>query len=127
MRVTIDTSEAKSFELAEPGPYEMSVAAISEPKKGANSTYVEVQYAFSDPKMDQQCGKIFRNYPITGKGAGFFREFWKAATGEDIPVGTQIDVDLDNAIGRPVIVDVGHESYEGRTRNAAQKVIGVGS
>lgn len=125
MRVTVDTTEAKSFELAEPGPYEMTVHAIGEPTKGEKSTYVAVEFAFTDPKMDQVCGKVFRNYPITGKGAGFFREFWKATTGVDIPIGTQLDVDLDDAIGRPLIVDIGHETYEGRSKNVPNKIVGV--
>jgi hypothetical protein len=60
---------------------------------------------------------MWRNFPITGKGAGFFREFWKAATGEDIPLKAQIDVDLDDAVGREMIANVTHSEFQGRKRN----------
>lgn len=125
MRVTLDLSEARSFELAEPGPYEMTVDTISEPIKSEKSIGVDVEFKFADPKLDQQCGTVRRRYPITGKGAGFFREFWKAATGQDLPVGEQIDVDLDDAISRPVMVEIGHREYEGRTYNDATRVVGL--
>lgn len=126
MRVTVDTTQAKSFDLVEPGPYEMTIKSISEPKapkddpKGDKG--VEVEFAFQDPQLDQASGTVQRRYPIEGKGAGFFRDFWKAATGEDIPVGTKLDVDLDNAIGRPVIVGITHRPWQGKTYNNAETV-----
>lgn len=126
MRVTIDTTEAQSFELTEPGPYEMTVEKIEGPTKGEKSTYVTVYYKFMDPSIAKKCGHVMRNYPIDGKGAGFFREFWKAATGQDIPLEAKLDVDLDDAISRPVIVEITHETYENKTRNSADKVTAAG-
>lgn len=126
MRMTVDTTQAKSFELVEPGPYEMTVKGIGEPKKGPNATTVEVEFAFQDPKLDQSSGTIRRQYPIDGKGAGFFRDFWKAATGEDIPIGQKLDVDTDDAIGKPVIVNVEHREYEGKKYNEAKSVTSAG-
>ena len=117
MRIQIDTTEAFSFELVEPGPYALKVNAIGDVAEGPNSKYVTVEFEFADPQIAKQAGKMWRNYPITGKGAGFFREFWKAATGEDIPLNTQIDVDTDEAIGAMVMGNVTHEEYEGKTRN----------
>lgn len=123
MRLTIDTTEARSFELAEPGAYEMKIHSISDLQKGEKAPYVTVEYEFQDPKMDQTCGRVQRNYPVAGKGAGFFREFWKAATGEDIPIGTQLDINPDDAIGRPVVVEIAHREYEGRTYNEPKTVV----
>lgn len=122
-RVTIDTSEAMSFEPVEPGPYAMRVEKIEGPNKGEKSTYMAVTFAFEDPDVAKRAGSVFRNYPIDGKGSGFFRDFWKAATGEDLPLGQKgLDIDTDDAIGRPVIVQIGNREYEGRTLNEAERV-----
>lgn len=122
-RVTVDTSEALSFEPAEPGPYEMSVHKIDGPHKGDKSNYMAVEFAFQDPNRDKKHGKVFRNYPIDGKGAGFFRDFWKAATGQDLPIGQKgLDIDTDDAVGRPVIVQIGNREYQGRIQNEAERV-----
>lgn len=121
-KLTVDTSEAQSFEPVEPGPYPMTIHSISDPVKGEKSTYVTVEFEFQDPAFAKRAGRVMRNYPITGKGAGFFREFWKGATGEDIPAQAVIDVDLDIAVARHVIVQVGNREYEGRIRNEAERV-----
>lgn len=124
-RATIDTSEAQSFEATEPGPYQMLVDQIDDPapseQKGTNGTWI--YFKFQDPALAKKCGRVRKFYTLQGKGAGFFREFWKAATGEDLPVGQQaIDVDLDMGVGRPVIVSVGNETYEGRLQNSVERV-----
>lgn len=125
MRYTVDMSEARSFELAEPGLYELIVESLSAPKQGEKSKYTEVTFKFADPAADQACGTVRRNYPVSGKGAGFFRDFWKAATGIDIPVGASIDVDFDDAVGRHVMGDIGHREHEGKKYNEVQSVVGV--
>ena len=124
-RATIDTSEAQSFEATEPGPYPMLVDEIEDPGpsevKGTNGSWV--YFTFQDPAIARKCGRVRKFYTLQGKGAGFFREFWKAATGEDLPIGTAaIDVDLDDGVGRPVIVNVGNETYEGRLQNSVERV-----
>lgn len=121
-RVTINTSEALSFEPVQPGPYPCHIKAISGVEQGEKAKYVRVDFSFADPAVAQRAGTLFRNYPIEGKGAGFFRDFWKAATGEDIPVGTQLDIDTDSAIGRPVICNVENREYEGRLQNEVKSV-----
>lgn len=126
MRLTIDTTEALSFEPTEPGPYEMTVDKIEGPEKGDNSTYVWVYFQFDDPAVQKKCGHVRRAFPIDGKGAGFFREFWKAATGQDIPLNSKIDVDLDDAIGRPVIVTIGNREYNNKLQNEVEKVTAAG-
>jgi hypothetical protein len=124
-RATIDTTEAQSFEAVEPGPYLMKVDEIKDPapseEKGTMGTWV--YFAFQDPGVAKKAGRVRRFYPLVGKGAGFFREFWKAAAGEDIPVGQTIDVDLDDGVGRSVLVNIGNEEYQGRTQNTAEKVV----
>lgn len=123
-RAVIDTTEAQGFEPTEPGPYQMKVDEIEDPgpskEKGTLGTWI--YFAFLDPTIARKCGRVRKFYTLQGKGAGFFREFWKAATGEDIPLGQQLDVDLDLAVGRPVIVNVGNEPYEGRLQNSVERV-----
>lgn len=126
MRLTIDTTEALSFEATEPGPYEMTVDKYEGPEKGDKSTFMWIYFRFADPALDKRCGRVRRAYPIDGKGAGFFRDFWKAATGVDIPTNSVIDVDMDDCLGRPVIVDIGNEEYQGKTQNTVNKVTSAG-
>lgn len=126
-RVTVDTSEAVSFEPAEPGPYEMTINKIDGPHKGEKSNYMAVEFQFQDPDRQKKHGSVFRNYPIDGKGSGFFRDFWKAATGQDLPIGQKgLDIDTDDALGRPVIVQIGNRDYQGRTLNEAERVTAAG-
>lgn len=122
-RATIDTTEAQSFEAVEPGPYQMKVDEIENPQKtekGGTGTWVFFQ--FLDPAVAKKAGRARKFYMMNGKGAGFFRELWKALTGEDIPIGTQIDVDLDDGVGRPCVVQIGNETYEGRLQNSVERV-----
>jgi hypothetical protein len=124
-RATIDTTQAMSFEATAPGPYLMKVDEIEDPKPSAGETKAVgtiIYFAFEDPNLARQCGRARRWYALEGKGAGFFREFWKAATGEDIPLNEKLDVDLDDAVGRSVMVNIGNETYEGRLQNSVERV-----
>lgn len=123
-RATVDTSEAQSFEAVEPGPYPMLVDEIADPgpseQKGTNGTWV--YFKFQDPAIALKAGRARKFYVLQGKGAGFFREFWKAVTGEDLPLGGPIDVDLDDGVSKPCIVLIGNETYEGRLQNSVERV-----
>lgn len=127
-RLTVDTSEAQSFEAVEPGPYYMTVDEIDTGEDGTGlvsekgSRGVFIYYKFEDPNLHRYAGRTRRWYSIDGKGAGFFREVWKGITGEEIPMDAQIDVDPDDAIGRRVLVKVKNESYEGRLQNVPDQV-----
>ena len=123
-RYTIDLSEAQSFEATEPGVYPMTIDEFEEPKpskeKGTLGTMV--YFAFQDPAVAKRCGRARRWYALEGRGAGFFRELWKAATGEDLPIGEKLDFDSDDAVGRPVNVLIGNEDYNGSPQNTVEKV-----
>ncbi len=123
-RLQVNTSEAMSFEPVEPGTYECTVSKIDDPEEGPNSTFVWAYFEPEDAGILQRAGNFRKTLPIDGKGAGFFREFWKAATGEDLPIGEEaIDVDTDDAIGRHVIVSITNEEYEGRFQNVVGRVV----
>lgn len=128
-RVTVDTTEAQSFEPVEPGPYPLLVDEITDPEKSKPSEKNPEgllgcisYFTFQDPSIARHAGRVQRWYALEGKGSGFFREFWKAATGEDIPIDSRIDVDLDDAIGRPVVGDIGNEERDGRMYNVLNRV-----
>lgn len=128
-RVTVDTTQAQSFEAVKPGPYQMLVDEITNPEKSKPSTKnpngllgVIVYFAFNDPEIARKAGRVQRWYALEGSGAGFFREFWKAATREDIPMDSKIDVDLDLAIQKKVVCTIGNEEYEGRLQNSLERV-----
>ena len=124
-RATVDTTQAQSFEATEPGPYQMVVDEIEDPavSQKSGSTGMWVYFKFADPTVQRRAGRVRKWYALNGEGSGFFREFWKAATGEDIPMGSDaFDVDLDDAQGRSVIVLVGNETYEGRLQNTVERV-----
>lgn len=128
-RLTINTSEAVSFEPAEPGPYLMTIDSVGEPyesKSEKKTLGIDVEFAFADPAIAQRCGKVRRFYPVKGKGSGFFADLWKVVTGEELPIGQQggdIDVDTDDLIGATVQVDVGNREHEGKVYNEAKKIV----
>lgn len=122
-RVTIDTSEAQSFEAVEPGPYQMTVdtAEVTKTKEKGEPMLV-VHFKFDDPAVAKKAGRVMRNYMLVGKGAGFTREFIKATTGEDIPVGGQFDFDTDDLVGRRVLVQIGNREYNNQLQNEAERI-----
>jgi hypothetical protein len=122
-RVSIDTTEATSFEAVEPGPYPMTVETAEVKNAATTGTpMLNVGFTFEDPQTAKKAGKIFRNYMLGGKGAGFARDFLKAF-GIDIPIGGVFDFDTDEIIGRHVLVQVTNKEYEGKLQNEAQSVV----
>lgn len=124
-RVTIDTTEAQSFEAVEPGPYSMT---IDEVKSGIESKenkvpMIEAYFKFDDPEVAKKAGRVIRNYMLAGKGAGFTREFLKAVTGEDYPIGQVLDFDTDDLVGRRVQAQISNREYSGRLQNEVDRVV----
>lgn len=125
-RVTIDTTEAQSFEATEPGPYPMTIDQVdTKASKEKGVPMIEVHFVFDDPAVAKKCGHVIRNYMLAGKGAGFTREFLKAVTGDDYPIGEVLDFDTDDLLGKHVIVQVGNREYEGRLQNEAERIVAV--
>lgn len=122
-RVTIDTTEALSFEATEPGPYPMTVASAEVKNSKEGVQMLNVAFEFEDPDKAKVCGQVFRNYMLAGKGAGFSRDFLKQVGGIDVPVGTTIDFDTDDIIGRHVVVNIINEEYLGQMQNKVEKVL----
>lgn len=124
-RVTLDLTEAKSFEPTEPGPYEMVINSVEPTKSKEGKPMLSVEFRFEDPEVAQRSGSVFRNYMLAGKGAGFTREFWKALTGDDLPVGegAQYDIDTDDIIGKRCIVKITNREYEGKIQNEVGSVV----
>ena len=121
-RVTIDTSEAQSFEAVEPGPYPMTLSTAEVKNSQKGDAMLNVAFAFEDPATAKKAGLVYRNYMLVGKGAGFTRDFLKAF-GIDIPIGGSFDFDTDDLVGRHVIVQIANKEYEGRLQNDAQSVV----
>jgi len=125
-RVTLNLTEAKSFEPVEPGVYTMSVSQVEPAVTGKNAkqpgqAMLNVSFRFLDPAIDQRAGTVLRSFMLEGKGSGFTRELWKACTGTELPVGESFDVDTDEILGRTLHCDVVNEEYEGRLTNKINK------
>ena len=126
-RVTIDTTEAQSFEAVEPGPYPMVIDTCEiKRSKESNQPMMNVGFKFEDPATAKKAGTVFRNYMLAGKGAGFARDFLKASAGIDIPIGGTFDFDTDDVIGRHVIVQIGNREYQGQLQNEAERIVSAG-
>lgn len=107
--IDLDTTEGKSFETPPAGTYDVMLMDFEADKDsgsivftGDKSKYIRSVFQIINGEYKDQ--KIWRNYPITGKGTGFFTEFWELATGEKLPVGEEDgavmnDLDLSEAIG----------------------------
>jgi hypothetical protein len=126
-RVTIDTSEAVSFEPVEPGAYPMSISTAEvKNSKETNTPMLNIGFAFEDPDTAKKAGKVFRNFMLAGKGSGFTRDFLKAAAGIEIPAGAAIDFDTDDIVGRHVIAQIGNREYQGQMQNEVERIISAG-
>lgn len=124
-RVTIDTNDIKTFEPTVPGPYTMTFDSVEDEvqvSEEKGTRYLVSWLKFTDPALAEKCGRVKYNLILTGAGAGFTRDAWKAATGEELPLKAQIDIDTDQLIGRTVVVLIGNETYKGNLRNVAERI-----
>lgn len=122
--ITVDLREAVSFEAISPGTYPMIVDAVTGPESGPKSTYMIAEFRFDDPELAKKHGKVFRNLPITGAGAGFFRDFWRKTVGEKLPDDEPISVDTEDAVGAAVTCEIENEEWEGVLRNKIKRIVG---
>jgi hypothetical protein len=121
-RVSIDTTEATSFEAVEPGPYPMTIAAAEIKNSKDGDAMMNVNFSFEDPGTAKKAGTVFRNYMLEGKGAGFTRDFLKVF-GIDIPIGGKFDFDTDDIVGRHVIAQIKNKEYQGKVQNEVESLV----
>jgi hypothetical protein len=122
----IDLSQARSFDPVEAGTYEMRIESVEGPERSSTkgTLGVWVYFSFLDPEFQRKHGNQRRFYPIEGEGAGFFRDLWKAVTGESLPIGQAVSVDTDELVGAEVIVTFGPpREYEGGLFSDLQSVV----
>lgn len=126
-RLTINTTEAQTFEATDPGLYNMTIDQIDDaaPSKAKGTLGTWIYYKHDDPNIQQRCGRARKFYPLEGPGSGFFMQLWKNLTGEDLPVGMEnIDIDPDILLGKPVQVQLLLTKLDdGRMVNEVETVI----
>lgn len=122
-KLTIDATEAKSFEPLPDDQYECTILEVGEVKSGPKARYVPITFEVSDG--DYASRRLWRNFVIEGPGAGFFTDLWHKATGEELELGEMNDVDTDDLIGKSVICITKQEEYEGNVRSQVDKILAV--
>jgi hypothetical protein len=123
-KLTIDTTEAKSFEPLPDDQYECQILEVGEVKQGPKAQYVSVTFEVTDGEYSGR--RIWRNYTIEGKGVSFFTELWAKATGEALEIGEAgLDVDTDDLVGKPIKVLTEQEEYEETIRPQVKKIYAV--
>lgn len=121
--IDFDPTEAVSFDLVEPATYPMKILEIEEQAEGDKCNYyLPVVFGFLDPELSKKAGKVWRNYPLDGKGASFFKELVKKACGVNLDEPGKFDT--DDLVGKELTCEVGHNTHEGVTRNDIKKIIG---
>lgn len=123
-RLNLKLDQATTFEAIEEGEYLVRVLDISDPEQGPKAQYVNVQVEVTDGEYEGR--RFFRNLPTEGKGAGFFMDFWKKATGEDLEKEPEIDVDTDDAIGAKLVAVIVKREYpegSGEFRNEVKRFL----
>jgi hypothetical protein len=108
-RVDLDLTDVKEFAPIEDGPYPASVAEVSEVKTGPKSKYLTVTFEITDGEFVGR--KLFRNYPISGAGAGFFTGMIQKATGVELTPGEMASYDTDDLLGARCTIVVKNEEY----------------
>lgn len=124
-RIHFDPTEAVQFEIVDPGTYPMGITAVSDVEQGPKAKYITIE--FTHASADHK-GKVWRNYPIEGKGAGFFMDLWKKVTGETIDQESMSEIDTDDLISQEVTVELGHQEENKEEgwpeKNTVDKIIG---
>jgi hypothetical protein len=125
-RLNLDLSEAVSIEPVPDDEYTCKISAVSEVKSGPNSQYVNVEFTVADGEFTGR--KIWRNYPISGKGAGFFIELANKAIDAGLEPGDPVDFDTDDLIGASIGVVTKMREYpegSGKYSNEVDRLLAI--
>ena len=129
-RLTIDVSEAQSFDPVEDDLYLCEITAISEVKQGQKARYLTAEMTIEHGMQTEEAfagRKLFTNLPIEGAGAGIFTSFWERATGEELDLeDDELDIDTDDLVGEKIAVQTKQEEYppnSGEFRSQVKKVL----
>lgn len=123
-RLTLDLTEAQVFEPIPEGLYDATISDVSEPQRGPKSAYVRVEFTISDGPHEGR--KIWRNYPIEGRGAGFFIDLANKAVGAELSPGDMVDFDTDDLVGAEVRILVSQTEFpegSGEFRNEVARLV----
>lgn len=123
-RIDLDLSDVKDFAPIPDDTYPATINEISEVKQGPKSKYVTATFEINDGEFAGR--KLFRNYPISGAGAGFFTEMVNKATGVELSPGELTSYDTDDLIGAHLQIVVKGEEYpegSGEFRPQVDKIL----
>lgn len=122
--LTIDATEAKSFEPIPDGTYETKILEISEVKQGPKARYVNITFEITDGDYIDR--RLWRNFVVEGPGSAFLVDLAnKALPDEEFEVGSEFSLDTDDLIGQAVIVVTVQEEYEGNTKSEVKRILAV--
>ena len=110
MRIRGNFRDAMSSKPVDEGVYGCEIEG-AEDKEGAKANYLKWTLVITD---DEEKGrKLFHNTPYDGAGAGMFADFWSKASGEELDIDEldELDFDIDDVLGNPLVVTVIHEEY----------------
>lgn len=126
MKLTLDLSEAQSFEAVPDDTYACEIAEISEVQKGPKADFVTVSYEIVEGDYAGQM--LFQNLMITGKASGRFVDVLNKALGEDYDVSDleHLEIDTDDLIGARVGVVTKQKEYpegSGEMRSEVKRIL----
>lgn len=121
-RITVDATEAQTFEAIPEDTYPAEIRDITGPHQGPKAQYMKFEFEINDGEYVGR--RLWQNYTIEGKGAGFFCDLVNKIMGEGTAVvGEPFDFDTDDLLGSEVqlVVEVGE--YQGEPSNEIKKVL----
>lgn len=120
-KLTVDATEATTFEAVEDDEYEVKVVSVSDVVQGPKAQYVKVEFDITDGENAGR--KLWSNFPIDGAGAGMFVEFANKAIDAGLEVGEAFDFDTDDLVGAELRAVTEQEEYQGEMRSQIKRLL----
>lgn len=122
-RITIDATEATSFEPVPNGTYDVKVSQIKDVKTSAKGTpYFSVGFEITDG--DYAGRWVWSNYMLAGKGTGITLDFLNKALGEEFSSEDgSFDFDDEDLLGSELQIVTELETYEGEERANVKRIL----
>ncbi len=122
-KLTIDATEATSFEPIPSGTYDARISTIKEPRTSAKGTeYIPIGFEVVDG--DYEGRWIWSNFMLSGKGVGITLDFINKALGTEYSAADEeFDFDFDDLIGAEVQLVTALEEYEGQEREQVKRIL----
>ena len=113
----VSGSQSKRTECHKEGNYLLVVIGAEEKTSQKGSEMIELKLEVVGPDIAEDEGAILYDYLVFSQNTAWKIDEFRAACGETIVEGAEIDIEADDLIGKTVEAHLVIEEFKGKKRN----------